>query len=86
MEHHLVEVRRLVEPLVERAFQHDAGDGRDHEGNRQRREKRDARARHQHHAGVAAQHRVNAPCARLTKFIRPIVTESPMLMTNSRLP
>ena len=28
----------------------------------------------------------NAPCARLTKFIRPIVTDRPMLMTNSRLP
>ena len=28
----------------------------------------------------------NAPCARLTKFIRPIVTDRPMLMTNNRLP
>ena len=28
----------------------------------------------------------NAPCARLMKFIRPIVTDSPMLMMNSRLP
>src|SRR4030095_4727876 len=27
-----------------------------------------------------------APCARLMKFIRPIVTDRPMLMMNSRLP
>src|SRR5512143_5393 len=28
----------------------------------------------------------NAPCARFTKFMRPIVTDRPMLMMNSRLP
>src|SRR5215831_5937220 len=28
----------------------------------------------------------NAPCARLMKFIRPIVTDRPMLIMNSRLP
>ena len=36
-EHHLVQVRGLVQPLVERALQHDAGRRRHREGDRQRR-------------------------------------------------
>ena len=85
-EQHLIEVAAAIEAPVEQPLQRRAEQADGDEDDRQREQER-----HPERAAVSSMQRkppimANAPWARLTKFISPIVTDRPRLMRNSRLP